>query len=38
MNAIEEARKQQVAYKNGTLETNPVDLSSIDNMLKSMGL
>lgn len=38
MNAIEEARKQQVAYKNGTLETKPVDLSSIDNMLKSMGL
>ena len=36
--SIEEARKQQVAYKNGTLDVKPIDLSSVENMLKSMGL
>lgn len=36
--SIKEARKQQVAYKNGTLDVKPIDLSSVENMLKSMGL
>ena len=36
--SIEEARKQQVAYKNGTLDVKPIELSSVENMLKSMGL
>lgn len=36
--AIEEARRQQVAYKNGTLDVKPIDLSSVDNMLKSMEI
>ena len=38
MAAIEEAKAQQEAYKNGTLASNPIDLSSVDNMLKSMGI
>ena len=38
MASIEEARKQQAAYKNGTLDVKPIDLSNVDNMLKSMGL
>lgn len=36
--AIEEAKRQQNAYSEGTLEMKPIDLSSVDNMLKSMGL
>ena len=36
--AIKEAREQQAAYKNGTLDVKPIDLSNVDNMLKSMGL
>ena len=36
--AIEEAKRQQKAYSEGTLEMKPIDLSSVDNMLKSMGL
>ena len=38
MAAIEEAKAQQEAYNNGTLSANPIDLSSVDNMLKSMGI
>lgn len=38
MEAIEEAKAQQEAYKNGTLAPTPIDLSSVDNMLKSMGI
>ena len=38
MASIEEARKQQAAYKNGTLDVKPIDLSSVENMLKSTGL
>lgn len=37
MAAIEEAKAQQEAYKNNTLTPKPIDLSSVDNMLKSMG-
>ena len=36
--AIKEAREQQAAYKNGTLDAKPIDLSSVEGMLKSMGL
>ena len=36
MASIEEARKQQEAYKNGTLDVKPIDLSNVENMLKSM--
>lgn len=32
--AIEEARRQQKAYSEDTLEMKPIDLSSVDNMLK----
>lgn len=38
MAAIEEAKAQQEAYKNNTLTSKPIDLSSVDNMLKSMGI
>lgn len=38
MAAIEEAKEQQKAYNEGTLNMNPIDLSSVDNMLKSMGI
>ena len=36
MASIEEARKQQAAYKNGSLDAKPIDLSSVEGMLKSM--
>ncbi len=36
--AVEEAREQQKAYSEGKLDMKPIDLSSVDNMLKSMGL
>ena len=38
MAAIEEDKAQQEAYKNNTLTPKPIDLSSVDNMLKSMGI
>ena len=38
MAAIEEAKAQQEAYKNNTLTPKPIDLSSVDNLLKSMGI
>lgn len=38
MAAIEEAKEQQKAYNEGTLNMKPIDLSSVDNMLKSMGI
>ena len=34
--AIKEAQEQQIAYKNGTLDVKPIDLSSVEGMLKSM--
>lgn len=36
--AMEEAREQQLAYKNGTLDVKPINLSSVEDMLKSMEL
>lgn len=36
--AIREAMDMQVAHKAGTLEAKPIDLSSVDNMLRSMDL
>ena len=36
--AIREAMDMQVAHKSGTLEAKPIDLSSVDNMLRSMDL
>lgn len=36
--AIEEARLMQEAYRSGQISPEPIDLSSVDNMLKSMGL
>ena len=38
MAAIEEAKSQNESYKNGKLKITPIDLSSVDNMLKSMGI
>ena len=38
MASIEEARQQQAAYKNGMLDVKPIDLSNVENILKSMGL
>ena len=38
LEAIEEAKEQQEAYRNGTMTANPIDLSSVDNMLESMGV
>ena len=37
MFSIEEARQQLEAYKNGTLDVEPIKLSNVENMLKSMG-
>ena len=36
--AIREAMDMQVAHKSGTLKAKPIDLSSVDNMLRSMDL
>ena len=36
--AIREAMDMQNAYKSGTLKAKPIDLSSVDNMLRSMDL
>ena len=36
--AIEEAKAQQQAYKDGRLQVEAIDLSSVENMLKSMFL
>lgn len=36
--SIREAMDMQVAHKAGTLEAKPIDLSSVDNMLRSMDL
>ena len=36
--AIKEALEQQLAYKNGTLNIKPVNLSNVEDMLKSMDL
>lgn len=36
--AIQEARNMQDAYKSRTLVSEPIDLSSVENMLQSMGL
>lgn len=36
--AIREAMDIRDAYKSGTLEAKPIDLSSVDNMLRSMDL
>ena len=38
LEAIEEAKEQQKAYRNGTMTANPIDLSSVDNMLESMDV
>ena len=38
LEAIEEAKEQQDAYRNGTMTANPIDLSSVDNMLESMDV
>ena len=38
MASKEEAKKQQAAYKNGSLDAKPIDLSNVEGMLKSMGL
>lgn len=35
--AIEEAKAQQQAYKDGKTKVEAIDLSSVENMLKSMG-
>ncbi|MEE0870012.1 MAG: toxin-antitoxin system HicB family antitoxin [Bacteroidaceae bacterium] len=36
--AIEEAKAQQQAYKDGKTHVEAIDLSSVENMLKSMGI
>ena len=36
--AIEEARMQQEAYKSGKIQIEPQDFSSVENMLKSLGI
>ena len=36
--AIEEAKAQQQAYRDGKTKVEAIDLSSVENMLKSMGL
>lgn len=33
-----EAKTHQEAYRNGTMTANSIDLSSVDNMLESMGV
>ena len=38
LEAIEEAKEQQEAYRNGIMTANPIDLSSVDNMLESMDV
>lgn len=36
--AIEEAKAQQQAYKDSKTQVEAIDLSSVENMLKSMGI
>jgi hypothetical protein len=36
--AIEEAKAQQQAYREGKTQVEAIDLSSVENMLKSMGI
>ncbi len=36
--AIEEAKAQQQAYRDGKTHVEAIDLSSVENMLKSMGI
>ena len=36
--AIEEAKAQQQTYKDGKTQVEAIDLSSVENMLKSMGI
>ena len=36
--AIEEAKAQQQAYRDGKTPVEAIDLSSVENMLKSMGI
>ena len=36
--AIEEARMQQESYKSGKIQIEPQDFSSVENMLKSLGV
>ena len=36
--AIEEAKTQQQAYRDGKTQVEAIDLSSVENMLKSMGI
>ncbi len=36
--AIEEAKAQQQAYRDGKTQIEAIDLSSVENMLKSMGI
>ena len=36
--AIEEAKAQQQAYRDGKTQVEAIDLSSVENMLKSMGI
>ena len=36
--AIEEAKAQQQAYRGGKTLVEAIDLSSVENMLKSMGI
>ena len=38
MSAIEEAKEQQQAYKNGTLNVQPIDVANVDAFIKSLGL
>ena len=36
--ALEEAKAQQQAYRDGKTKVEAIDLSSVENMLKSMGI
>jgi predicted transcriptional regulator len=36
--AIEEAKAQQQTYREGKTQVEAIDLSSVENMLKSMGI
>ena len=38
LEAIEEAKEKQEAYRNGIMTANPIDLSRVDNMLESMDV
>ena len=38
LSAIEEAKAQQQAYRDGKTQVEAIDLSSVENMLKSMGI